>query len=347
MKQTCAHIFSSITISILVGTSLVQSQVRELPSERLVFSGNETERCLKCHGMQNFAFRLPEKDRDRIRNLTVIADTFKTSVHKNVSCQHCHTEITEYPHQFVGARTKVSCGTDCHALDSTGKAYTHAAVYEDFRISVHRKGLTDSTSGNPNCESCHGAGNPHAIHRARNSITKADRMNLCIPCHDNRELMLANHVDPEAVSSYRKSFHFKAIRFGQTNTATCQDCHSVHRILPADSSGSTIAPATIARTCGQENCHPGVNLNFAMSGANHLNLRIEKSPLLFIEEELFILLTVGTMAMLVVGIILDVQKKFGWIELLVALFGRVRGWLGDLHLVGAKALTLARRVLID
>ncbi len=333
--------------AVIAVPSIAPAQERALPTERIVFSGNETDRCLKCHGMPNFAFRLPQGDIDRLRNLTVPADTFRTSVHKDVSCQHCHVEIKEYPHTFAGVRPRVSCGTDCHAVDTSGRTYTHATIVSDFRGSVHGRGMIDSLSSSPHCESCHGGGNPHAIHRAKGVLTKMERMDLCIPCHENREAMLASHVDPEAVSSYRKSFHYKAIRFGGVNTATCQDCHGVHSILPADSARSTIAPANIAATCGQQSCHPGVNLNFAMSGANHLNLRIEKSPILFVEEKLFIVLTAGTMLMLVAGIILDIQKKFGWLELLMRAIKGIRRRLRDMRDVGAKAASLARRLLID
>lgn len=336
---------SALTTSVRAqNTQVADSGV---PIEHLTFGRNETDRCLKCHGMVNFAYKLPVKDGDRLRNFTVLADTFKASVHAAVTCTQCHQDILEYPHKFSGGRPRVLCGADCHAVDKQGALYDHAKTFSEYRTSVHGKGLTDSTSGSPRCESCHGAGNPHAIHKAKGSLTKSERMNLCITCHDDRSLMLSKHVDPDAVSSYRQSFHYKAIRFGQTETAVCQDCHRVHAILPADSVASSISPANIASTCGQQSCHTGVAMNFAMSGANHLRMRIEKEPILFIEEKLFIVLTLGTMAMLVVGILLDIQKKYGWLRLGGASARSIGRRLRSLRGAGQRALVLGKRILID
>ncbi len=343
---------------LLVGLYPRLASGRDQPrmAERLVFSGNETDRCLKCHGMRNFAFRDLIADThgvnfDRITNLTVAPDTFKASVHGKIACQHCHENIKEYPHDLAGGRTKVTCDASCHANDQGGKPYNHVVVYGQFTSSVHSKGLTDPANGSPRCETCHGAGNPHAIQRAKGVLSKSERMDLCINCHENRELMTARHVDPEAISSYRQSFHYKAIRFGQTTTAVCQDCHTVHAILPPDSAASSISATHIAATCGQDNCHPGVNMNFAMSGANHLKFRIEKSMLLFLEEKLFVVLTLGTMVMLVIGIILDVQKKFGWLDLLgrgmQAVLHTATGIFAGMKAFGGRALALSRKLLID
>ena len=86
----------------------------------------------------------------------------------------------------------------------------------------------------------------------------------------------ADDLTTDAVDSYRRSFHYKAIRFGETNTAVCQDCHTVHDVLPKDSAHSSIADANLPKTCGQSDCHPGAQMNFSMSGANHLDLRIDR-----------------------------------------------------------------------
>jgi hypothetical protein len=172
-------------------------------------------------------------------------------------------------------------------------------------------------------------------------------MSLCVTCHENRALMASKHVDEDAVQSYRQSFHYKAIRFGETNTAVCQDCHTVHRILPSDSAASSIGAKNIASTCGQQNCHPGVNMNFAMSGANHLGFRIGKNAVLFAEEKLFVVLTLGTMSMLVIGILLDVQKKYGWLSLLVRITRAAQRRQARLQIIGRKLMLFGKRVLID
>jgi len=321
------------------------AQLAERPSERIVFSSDDTQRCFKCHGMANFAFR--DSMTLEVHNFSVNSDIFKASVHGKVPCQQCHIEIKEYPHTFERSRPKVSCGNECHAIDSTGKAYTHSLVVTEFQHSVHRKALTGENPDSPTCLTCHGQGNPHAVGRVKKTITIKEKMSLCVSCHENATLMVKSKVDPEAVSSYKRSFHYKAIRFGQNNTAVCQDCHTVHHILPKDSTGSSIAIENISKTCGRETCHPGARMNFSMSGANHLALRIEREPLLFLEEKFFIFLTLGTMAMLGVGIVLDIQRTFGWIHLLGQGASWVNATTGSLRGTLGRLLRLSKKILID
>ena len=97
----------------------------------------------------------------------------------------------------------------------------------------------------------------------------------------------------------------------------------------------------IADTCGKSGCHDGAKINFAMSGANHLKLRVDKEPILYWEEKMFQILTGGTMAMLVVGIILDVQKRFGWLVVVQKLFGLIGKGFGFIF----KALKVTLRFL--
>lgn len=161
-------------------------------------------------------------------------------------------------------------------------------------------------------------------------------MKLCADCHADRARMTAAGVDPDAVGSYMRSFHYKAIRFGASGAAVCEDCHSSHRILPAADPRSTIAAAALPSTCGQSGCHPGARRNFAVSGANHLNLRAKHAPVLALEERFFWLLTSGTLAMLVIGIVLDIQTKFGWLVLLGAALGGISRLAARLTAVAAR-----------
>ncbi|MBL0175614.1 MAG: hypothetical protein IPP94_10180 [Ignavibacteria bacterium] len=343
-----AHL-SAHGLALLAGLSLLPATLPAqtfLPDQQhLFFKADDTKACLKCHGMANFAFR--DSSLTRVRDLSVAAAAYNASVHGSLHCQQCHPEVKEYPHRFEPARKVVGCGDDCHATDPKGAPYTHAKVADEFGASVHGATLKKKNSDAPTCLSCHGKGSPHAIVKARKAVTITEKMALCVTCHDDHAVMTRNKVTTEAVSSYKRSFHYKAIRFGETNTAVCQDCHTVHGVLPRDSARSTIAPANVARTCGQDKCHPGANMNFAMSGANHLGLRIEREPLLWFMENFFLVLTLGTLVMLLVGIALDVQRKYGWL----ALAGKGTRAVGrrTLRLTEAArpALRFAKRILID
>jgi len=346
-RRSVSRMLTGIVIMTIVLQAHSPADDTKRPTERLVFKANDTQRCLKCHNMENFAFRHTLSYGEHLHDFSVNADTFQASVHGSIACQQCHTDITEYPHPFVEERARVSCGADCHATDSSGKTFSHQVVFGEFQSSVHRKGLTRENQDSPNCTTCHGSGNPHGIQKAKQAVAIREKMALCVSCHANQAMMEKNLVDPNAVSSYKRSFHYKAIRFGETNTAVCQDCHTVHHILPKDSASSSISTANISNTCGQQKCHPGAAMNFSMSGANHLALRIEREPILWWLEKFFVILTAGTLAMLIVGILLDIQRKFGW----VILFGKsVRKALAGAQRIGEiskLALRFSKRILLD
>jgi cytochrome b subunit of formate dehydrogenase len=60
------------------------------------------------------------------------------------------------------------------------------------------------------------------------------------------------HADEQA--AYEKSFHGKAVQAGNTNAATCVDCHgSPHELLPGSDPKSRVAHVNIPATCGS--CH--------------------------------------------------------------------------------------------
>jgi hypothetical protein len=172
-------------------------------------------------------------------------------------------------------------------------------------------------------------------------------MALCDGCHEDRARMARNDVEPDAVRSYKRSFHYKAITFGARETAVCQDCHTTHRIRDASDSRSSVAAAALPATCGQTACHPGAGARFAVSGANHLDLRVKREPILWAEEWLFRLLTGGTLAMLLVGIVLDLQKKFGWIALARRSARRVWRWRNAVPAAARRTSRVARWLLVE
>lgn len=318
------------------------TRVIEMPEVATVtFAASDSKACLRCHGMPNFGFR--ETAGAAPRRLSVHADSLASGAHGRLACQNCHTDVKTWPHAPAKLRRTVGCADDCHATDSLGKPYTHRAVVETFASSAHRRGLDGTNRDAPTCLSCHD-NDAHTLRKARAAVSITDRMAMCTTCHDDEARMSRNHVATNAVASYKRSFHYKAIRFGETNTAVCQDCHTTHGVLPADSARSSVAQGNVAATCGRSDCHPGARMNFAMSGANHLDLRIESSSLLWFEEVFFLALTGGTMVMLLVGIVLDIQRRFGWRSLL----GR---WASaTARTVGAATrgtIRFARALLID
>jgi hypothetical protein len=334
--------WTALVVGVGVGLALPSAPA---PAGSLRFQDHEKERCLRCHEAPNFAER--DSASGTVRDLYVDRVRYDFSAHAALSCRNCHQEITGYPHSFSGARAQVSCGSHCHAVDRRGRAYSHAKEMGDFAASVHGAGKATTDPDSPTCVTCHGDGNVHGIARTAHGITVPQKMALCAGCHDDRARMARNQVEPSAVASYRRSFHYKAIHFGVKGTAVCQDCHGVHRVLAKSDSASTITTAHLPQTCGQKGCHPGARMNFAMSGANHLALRAHREPILRFEETFFATLTAGTMAALVAGIALDVQRRLGWPAIVAALGRRAATVLSGLARLIACALVGTRRLLVD
>jgi cytochrome b subunit of formate dehydrogenase len=214
-------------------------------------------------------------------------------------CFSCHLpKKNAFTRRGAIARTitvkgDVNC-TDCHS-----------DVADDLAACTH--GKPDKQPGDhPGCETCHG-GDPHAI-KPIESMTRRQKSTLCMNCHGDGARMGRYDVDPEAVSSYEHSFHGKALlRFGVAKSATCTDCHGYHKVLPSSNPESPTSKLQVAATCGQ--CHEGASRNFGVSGATHLRLKMEESPVLALEFVFFRALLTGTMAFLLGLIGLDLRRK--------------------------------------
>jgi len=244
----------------------------------------DEETCLACHSSAT----------DKTR--AVDRKALDRSPHASFKCQDCHSSITAAPHTPAMLKEKAACAT-CHA--EQGDAYG---------ISVHSR--PDRVAGDhPTCASCHGkGGDPHAVTKA--STDRRQVVMLCSRCHQQKATMGRYGVDPDAVTSYRISFHGKALlRFGLKRAAGCAQCHRVHDVRSPHDPAAPTHRTNAAQTCGQSGCHPGAKMNFAMSGANHLHLKMKESPVLRIEELFFRVLTVGTMVLLMMGIALDLRVR--------------------------------------
>lgn len=279
------------------------------PPGPIAFGPRETGRCFPCHGMPGFF--VSDSAGRRARLLTVDSTAFRASAHAGIACTDCHPEIVKYPHDVSATRVRVACDAACHTRDARGAEYRHTVPADEFRAGVHRGGATGEDPASPTCAYCHGGGDPHAVARDPDRWSRAGHVARCASCHDDRALMRKAEVDPGAVASWRESFHARAIRFGSARAATCQHCHGVHLVRAPDDTASMVHPSRLARTCGQQDCHAGVRMNFALSGASHLGLRARREPVLAATS--FVFGTVGATIVLVLGlaVALDALRRVG------------------------------------
>lgn len=248
-------------------------------------SHDDTATCLACHSQPQGTKRAFDQK------------AFAASPHKDWKCQDCHTSITAAPHTPAMTKVKATCAT-CHS-DQFEKYSTSAHSHADRQPGDH-----------PTCVSCHAANSdPHAVHPAK-QMTRKDKVALCSNCHKQKARMSRYGVDTDAVPSYMESFHGKSlVRFGMNKVAICSDCHRHHDVLAVNDPNAPTSRQNAAKTCAQTGCHPGAKVNFAMSGANHLRLKVKSSPVLLGILWFFRLLVYGTLAFMMTCVALDLRKK--------------------------------------
>lgn len=102
----------------------------------------------------------------------------------------------------------------------------------------------------------------------------AHRTNTCASCHAD---LTENHPDDNLAArpvdcrqcherqseSYGASVHGLALKAGQADSATCQDCHDSHEVVPPISLRSPLHVSRQAETCGS--CHDQEAQDFAAS----------------------------------------------------------------------------------
>jgi len=173
--------------------------------------------------------------------------TLENSVHKSVTCIECHDDVDmdELQHADQLKKLKpVNCGK-CHK-DSEMQ----------FFAGIHGQALDLKEPYAPDCKECHGR---HDILSKWNPKSKTYKMNipiLCGNCHKEGAPVarIYNITERNIIENYSQGIHGKGLyQAGLLVTATCNDCHNSHLILPHESPNSSINPKRIARTCMK--CH--------------------------------------------------------------------------------------------
>jgi len=196
--------------------------------------------CLSCHN---------DPDLSKIRSgkkvsLYIKPDALTNSVHSELECTFCHSEaaVSEFPHPEN--MTPVNCG-DCHD-----------AAMSDFLGGIHGEAFTKHDKNAPTCKECHGT---HQIIKSSDPKARTYKMNipvLCGQCHKEgapvaRGYNVGQH---NIIENYSQGTHGVGLfQKGLTVTATCNDCHGNHKILPHTNLNSSVSRRNIANTCMK--CH--------------------------------------------------------------------------------------------
>ncbi len=155
------------------------------------------------------------------------------------SCSDCHGD-----HRILEAAKDKAPTAHSNSPQMCGSC--HLLLLDDWKNhSAHGLAWQAGEDG-PVCVDC------HKSHKIADPTTAASRMasaDNCGGCHN------------EYLTSFRDSFHGKADDLGMFGGATCADCHTPHKNLPADNPESSVHPDNILETCGS--CHEGITPSFA------------------------------------------------------------------------------------
>ncbi len=212
--------------------------------------------CRNCHS--NREFLVGKGGGVKPDSVLYVPDSLlKDSKHAGLSCTRCHPDFANgYPHR-VTTVVAVPCQS-CHQKEG-----------EDWAKSIHAPDAV--TRGNaPTCITCHTKHHVLGADDPRSPTYPLNVAGLCGSCHANPKIIGTYFSAPKdtaartAVNAYYKTVHGTAMtKAGLVVSATCNDCHGAHLILPPDSAASTINRANIPETCGK--CHAGVLETFDQS----------------------------------------------------------------------------------
>jgi hypothetical protein len=203
--------------------------------------------CARCHADPEFLAGKGETPEDDAA-LLVTDELLAQARHTGIKCAECHVQYGEYPHQ--PHKFTKTCG-ECHEPQQA-----------DWGISAHAANF--QTRGDaPDCMYCHDSHQPWDNEDRRSRTHALNQPALCGECHGDPGIIATYFSDPadtvaaRAVTQYHETVHGTALtKMGLVVSATCADCHSPHRVLPADDERSMVNPTQVVQTCGK--CHVGI-----------------------------------------------------------------------------------------
>lgn len=198
------------------------------------------EACLECHSDPGLTTERGGKQVSLFVNMKIM----NNSVHKDQECISCHVDaaVEEFPHPEK--LEPVNCGT-CHDNEQV-----------DFAASIHGQALNRKAPYAPTCKDCHNTHNILAASAPESPVFKMNVPFLCGKCHREGAPVanVYNISEHNILENYSESIHGEGLfKKGLIVSATCNDCHSSHMILPHTVPSSTISLHNVAKTCMK--CH--------------------------------------------------------------------------------------------
>lgn len=210
--------------------------------------GFANQECMKCHENRSI---ISSKDG---HSLFIDVKKLEGSTHSKINCSQCHVVNNIFKHR--------PCENMVQDVDCSN---CHAEVGKDYVQSMHGKLKAANSKNAPSCKECHGTHQILAKKNPYSPIFPTNIPKLCAKCHrEGQKAAVLIEDGEDVIGLYSESIHGKGLlKSGLTVTATCTNCHTSHRELPADDPLSSVNPANIAATCGS--CHHGIEEQFERS----------------------------------------------------------------------------------
>jgi cytochrome b subunit of formate dehydrogenase/nitrate/TMAO reductase-like tetraheme cytochrome c subunit len=234
------------------------------------------------------------------------------------TCGRCHNEAAQTFHYSIhgslrdaGAQKPASCA-DCHGSHSIEPASDlrsqvnrtntaeqvcikcHSDKVSDYENSSHGMALKHGSENAPTCTTCH-----TAVSHLPAPLSLRDfnmqMVNNCSKCHEKQ------------APSYRDTFHGQATALNFKLAATCADCHTPHKNLPASNAASSVNPQNLVQTCAR--CHAGANANFATYSPHPEPDNPEKSALVYYVAGFMEWLLIGVFSFFGIHTLLWLQRS--------------------------------------
>jgi predicted CXXCH cytochrome family protein len=205
--------------------------------------------CLKCHEKQDVYKTVGGQQ----VSMTVHKEDIQNSMHRNIPCVKCHTDIDPQRHRPCETAGAVDC-SNCHAQ-----------IAEDYFESEHGEAYIQKHPDSPYCTDCHGKHKVFSHRDERDKTYRANIPQLCGDCHRKLPAPDTLKIEQENVLvDYSSSVHGLAlIKKGLLPSAVCTDCHSTHYILNHEADQSSTNPKNLPATCAT--CHQGIYKEFVDS----------------------------------------------------------------------------------
>lgn len=209
----------------------------------------DREGCLLCHKYPRMG-RITEDG--VLRTYYILPEVFARTVHRNVPCRDCHTDINELPHK--PSKTGVTCNTECHSIKNpaTGKRFSHKVIHDAYRESVHgrEKIATGAAADKPYCVTCH----TNPLYNPREDKAPDSVLNRCVVCHEDRSFVTRwyNHTSRRIREVRRSPGEIVSL---------CSTCHADQKIIDrhtrmAESEGRSLGRKfAVAATSYQDSFH--------------------------------------------------------------------------------------------